>query len=639
MGKAAILFVLVLALAGSFAADHGQTPVLATAATISVDESGAISVTHGEMQKLEINLSVPISNLYQQVQSEDAVLADSEGNPYIRIYEEKPGSPYYYSKAIGVQTSERTTGALPSSYIVPPEYAEFYAPTSRTESQDPQIRELALRITENATEPFEKVALLAIWVNRHISYDAGLVGQENGASWTLANRRGVCVEYSTLFAALARSINIPAKYVVGYAYSEKFGSWLGHAWNEAYIGSWVPVDSTWMEVGALDALHIEEAKYTELEKKFALTAYVSPPDAQIIWDTIDRSGALAGNIRTEKAIYAPVWANFELAPVEPKLAPGGKTLVYLKIDGFDYRVVPVQLATCSGEESITVADPEKYLILRPGQTSVAVWEVQASRDLPKNFVYTCPLTLNSPILDHREAVLTVDPRIYPMPEYSASLENRNLQAGGEGSVVLSLPAEGRGRDYYVLTEGGIFAKKVDAAADSIGFVAKRATGTQQLYVAGEGGGFYRLEYEIGANNTVSIDEFRIDGGLVENTPSTAQITISAQSYPAEVELAFSIGSQSRKFSGVINAPTDYEVAFTPKTAGSSRATLTASTGGAVDEKNIVVAVAEQPQEEPETASERQNEAPSPSPAQQGQNPCPLPLAVLTVVFAAIAIRR
>ena len=32
---------------------------------------------------------------------------------------------------------------------------------------------------------------------------------------------------------------------------------IDNAWNEVFIGKWVPVDSTWMQVGRIDATHIE----------------------------------------------------------------------------------------------------------------------------------------------------------------------------------------------------------------------------------------------------------------------------------------------------------------------------------------------------------------------------------------------
>lgn len=633
MRKAALLLLLVLIIpAPAFA----QAPQLASSASIVVEESGTITALGGQMKDLELNLSVPISNEHQLVQGAEGAFFDSEGNPYIRISEPAPPNPFRYARSISVQTSERATSSLPASYVVPAEYAQFYSATYRTQSDDAQIRELALQITQNATEPFEKVALLAMWVNRHLTYDASLVGQEKDAAWALSSRRGVCVEYSTLFAAFARSLGIPVKYVTGYSYSPKFESWLGHAWAEAYIGKWVPVDSTWLEVGSLDALHIEEAKITELKKEYALTAYVSPPDAEVTWDAEGRSGAFAGNIRTMEVLYAKPRADFELRAVEDELAPGGKTLVYLRMEGSDYRVVQVILLPCSGEESVRVENQEQYLILRPGKTAVAVWEISAASDLPSNYVYACPLTLNSPLLENRQATITIDPRVKSPGSFSASLEKKNVQPGEENSVILTLPPDRLNKDYFVLTPSGGFGGRIAAAADSIAFTGESAPGTRYVYVAGEGGGYYRLDYEVGSKSGISIESFSVQGELQQGEPAYAVATVSSQSYPAEVELEFSFWGKSEKASATISAATEFRIGFIPDRAGAATATLVARSAGAEDEKSIVVGVAEQKTEEPEAPVQHVNETPAAPPQQQS---CPLPLAILTVAFLGIAIRR
>lgn len=60
-------------------------------------------------------------------------------------------------------------------------------------------------------------------------------------------KEGKCSEYSTLFASLARSVGIPTRIVLGERMTA--GGWVGHMWNEAYVGEWVTVDATANEVG------------------------------------------------------------------------------------------------------------------------------------------------------------------------------------------------------------------------------------------------------------------------------------------------------------------------------------------------------------------------------------------------------
>jgi len=59
---------------------------------------------------------------------------------------------------------------------------------------------------------------------------------------TYLEKTGICYDYASLFAAMLRSIDIPAKLVKGYS---KQDPTVYHAWNEVFInGKWIIVDTT-----------------------------------------------------------------------------------------------------------------------------------------------------------------------------------------------------------------------------------------------------------------------------------------------------------------------------------------------------------------------------------------------------------
>ena len=61
-------------------------------------------------------------------------------------------------------------------------------------------------------------------------------------------QKGDCTEHAFLFNVLARSIGIPSRQVVGYAFDPESNHYGGHAWNEIVIdGYWHPVDPMWNE--------------------------------------------------------------------------------------------------------------------------------------------------------------------------------------------------------------------------------------------------------------------------------------------------------------------------------------------------------------------------------------------------------
>ncbi len=58
---------------------------------------------------------------------------------------------------------------------------------------------------------------------------------------TYKERKGICYDYSSLFASMLRSLNIPARLAEG---KSTFTS-VYHAWNEVYInGKWISIDTT-----------------------------------------------------------------------------------------------------------------------------------------------------------------------------------------------------------------------------------------------------------------------------------------------------------------------------------------------------------------------------------------------------------
>ena len=76
--------------------------------------------------------------------------------------------------------------------------------------------------------------------------------QENefayNAYGALVKKRAVCAGYSKGFQLLLRFIGIPSMYIGGKGYTQKSGSWGGHAWNIVKVnGEFKNVDLTWDE--------------------------------------------------------------------------------------------------------------------------------------------------------------------------------------------------------------------------------------------------------------------------------------------------------------------------------------------------------------------------------------------------------
>ncbi|MFA6908200.1 MAG: transglutaminase-like domain-containing protein [Candidatus Micrarchaeia archaeon] len=587
MQKPACALAFFLLISASFAS--GEAPQLATSLSAVMMAQGTVTATGGSILSLQMNLSVPSSAPYQIVEAGEMMKFDSDGNGYLAISAANPPNPFTYSRRIGVQSVARATYSLPENYSVPPEYKKFSSATSRTQSGDEGMRRLAENITAGARTPFEKVALLAIYVNRNMRYQENMVGQEKDALWVKGNMYGVCTEYATLFTALARSIGIPVRYVSGYVYSDKFSSWMGHAWAEAYVGKWVPVDPTWFEVGALDAMHIEESKYAEFASRDSLSASVSRQGVALDWDTGEKNGAVVGNIETVKAAYEKPYSDFTFDSPAHTLAPGGTTIAYLSMKGADYRVISLSLAGCVGAKSVLLDESERYLILEPGKASVAVWQLNASSSLPKGYLYTCPITLNSPYLERRTLSVVIDPSLQAPSPFEASLRESTVAPGQENSVLLRVPRQLRGKGFVAVLPDGVYSAQAEGASAEIPF-SSNAAGFVPVYVAGEGGGLSILNYSSGAASGISIGSFAVPSPLVAGKASSAQASISSTSYPADITLDFSLGGQSSQVVGRLAAPASFTFNFTPDAPGTYAARLSVSSPGSSAEENRLAVV-------------------------------------------------
>jgi len=133
------------------------------------------------------------------------------------------------------------------------EVNRFLVPTKDIDSDDKAISDLAKRLTRLSKTDRDRAKNLYNWVTRNIKYDyakyrnqmANNYDDVYGAINTLKTKKGVCYDFSTLYAAMSRSLGMETKVVRGNYISGKRLEY--HAWNEIYLadeGKWIKLDST-----------------------------------------------------------------------------------------------------------------------------------------------------------------------------------------------------------------------------------------------------------------------------------------------------------------------------------------------------------------------------------------------------------
>ena len=109
---------------------------------------------------------------------------------------------------------------------------------------DTHTEELADEICADCDTDAEKVQAIYQWIIHNFEYDYNYHAfiQYFNVRHTLCTRKGVCYDFSNLFAALCRSQNIPCYVVDGTPYDR---STANHTWNRVYYNSsWWDVDVT-----------------------------------------------------------------------------------------------------------------------------------------------------------------------------------------------------------------------------------------------------------------------------------------------------------------------------------------------------------------------------------------------------------
>ncbi len=129
------------------------------------------------------------------------------------------------------------------------------------QTDNPDIRATAARLRGRETSLYQIATSVRDWVSRNMVTDAS-IGVPRSAVDVYRRRRGVCRDYATLYAAIARAAGVPTRLCSGIVYAA--GKFFYHAWAESYVGRWAPFDPTLYNaqhpIALVDATHIKFAQ-------------------------------------------------------------------------------------------------------------------------------------------------------------------------------------------------------------------------------------------------------------------------------------------------------------------------------------------------------------------------------------------
>jgi transglutaminase-like putative cysteine protease len=137
----------------------------------------------------------------------------------------QPGAPFTPVEAL-------PDGALP-----------FLLPSRYCPSDVAALGDLAREVVGAAAPGYDQAEAIRAWIRANVTYRYGTSDASMSALDTARERVGVCRDFTHLGMALCRSLNIPARMVVGYLY--RLDPMDLHAWFEAFVdGRWYTFDAT-----------------------------------------------------------------------------------------------------------------------------------------------------------------------------------------------------------------------------------------------------------------------------------------------------------------------------------------------------------------------------------------------------------
>lgn len=118
-----------------------------------------------------------------------------------------------------------------------------------------EVRALAQQVTAQATTPYDQARALQDWFRANFKYSLTAQGGHSNDAMInfLSIRKGYCEQFSGTFAAMARSLGLPTRVVVGFTPGQLRADGLyhvagldAHAWDEVWFDGygWVLFDPT-----------------------------------------------------------------------------------------------------------------------------------------------------------------------------------------------------------------------------------------------------------------------------------------------------------------------------------------------------------------------------------------------------------
>ena len=232
--KVISLFFLFVILFASFGQAYGSSTFM-----ISMNNNRTLNINSLDFEEgIRVLVEKDNSRYYYSLMDSDEVLPLQlgKGKYSVKILEKISGSRY---KVLAKEVFNLNKFDEEEAFLVSAQPVVW--------EEDGQVVKLAKDLTKDLANDKDKVKAIYNYIVKNIKYDYNKIKCLDNNYVpdnidTLKTLSGICYDYSSLFAAMLRSLDIPTKLIKGY--NEEIVSY--HAWNEVLIDDdWVIIDTTY----------------------------------------------------------------------------------------------------------------------------------------------------------------------------------------------------------------------------------------------------------------------------------------------------------------------------------------------------------------------------------------------------------
>jgi len=293
-------------------------------------------------------------------------------------------------------------------------FQEYLDETETVTSKDPDIIAKANELAQGEDDLFVLVHKIGDWTKTNINYSLETLTAEvsQDASWVLDNKKGVCDELTSLFVAMLRSLNIPARFVTGQSYTNIIDDFGNHAWAEVYFPGygWIPFDPTYGQLGYVDATHL----------KMKTSSDVKESDIFYGWraNNVDLSFSglnVKSNVINRGELYRE---NVELKLELLRNDVGPDSYVPVKVTAKNLNNYYLPLSMHISKAPMRIEDSLREVLLKPDNEKSVFYIVKTPKNVNPRFIYSSEIAVKDNFNNEASGILrfTSDGKKYSLEE-------------------------------------------------------------------------------------------------------------------------------------------------------------------------------------------------------------------------------